>query len=146
MVINAEKSSNIPLRACGFTNIELCPLPHKSRNSSNLSLKADASFEWTEKANISLMKDELDIFEQPPQIVYSKLLGRKNKNLNQDNNKIFMVLNSNIYSIRSYVDFNTQQTEFISMRYISISPPFTFQNLIPAPISLFLKDISRKKI
>ena len=61
-----------------------------------------------------------------------------------DYHKIFMVLNANTYSIRSYVDFNTQQTEFISMRYLSISSPFIFQNLIPAPISLFFKNISRK--
>lgn len=55
-----------------------------------------------------------------------------------------MVLNSNTYSIRSYVDFNTQQTEFISLRYISISSPFIFQNLIPAPITLLFKNISRQ--
>jgi hypothetical protein len=55
----------------------------------------------------------------------SKML-RKNTNVERNNNKIFMVVNSNIYSIRSYVDFNTEQTEFISMRYLSISPPFIF--------------------
>lgn len=69
---------------------------------------------------------------------------RKNTNVERNNNKVFMVLNANTYSIRSYVDFNTQQTEFISMRYLSISSPFIFQNLIPAPISLFFKNISRK--
>lgn len=69
---------------------------------------------------------------------------RKNTNVERNNNRIFMVLNSNIYSIRSYVDFNTQQTEFISMRYLSVSPPFILQNLVPAPITLFFKNILRK--
>jgi hypothetical protein len=69
----------------------------------------------------------------------------RNTTIQTNNNKIFMVLTSNIYSIRSFVDFTTQQTEFISMRYLSISPPFTFQNLIPAPITLLFKNIIRKK-
>jgi hypothetical protein len=30
------------------------------------------------------------------------------------------------------------------MRYLSISAPFVFQNLVPAPITLFLKNITRK--
>ena len=76
-------------------------------------------------------------------VLVSKLL-RKNTNVERNNNKIFMVLNTNTYSIRSYVDFNTQQTEIISMRYLSIAPPFVFQNLIPAPISLMFKNINRK--
>lgn len=69
---------------------------------------------------------------------------RKNTSFEQNNNRVFLVLNSNTYSIRSYVDFNTQQTEFISMRYLSISPPFVFQNLIPVPITMFFRNILRK--
>ena len=69
---------------------------------------------------------------------------RKNTSFEQNNNRVFLVLNSNTYSIRSYVDFNTQQTEYISMRYLSISPPFVFQNLIPAPITMFFRNILRK--
>ena len=30
------------------------------------------------------------------------------------------------------------------MRYLSISAPFVFQNLVPAPITLFLKNVTRK--
>ena len=33
---------------------------------------------------------------------------RKNTLMERNNNKIYMVINANIYSIRSYVDFNTQ--------------------------------------
>lgn len=66
----------------------------------------------------------------------------KNKRIvDRNNNKIFFVLNANVYSIRSFIDFNTQQTEFISLRYLSISAPFTIQNLLPAPLTLLFKNV-----
>lgn len=118
------------------------PIHNLKKNASALN-RGDKKFEWTQKATISLQIEESEIFEQQPVILESKML-RKNTSVERNNNKVFMVVNSNIYSIRSYVDFNTQQTEFISMRYLSISPPFIFQNLIPAPITLFFKNIMRK--
>jgi hypothetical protein len=58
---------------------------------------------------------------------------------------VYFVLNSNTYSIRSFIDFNTQQTEFFSLRYLSITAPFTIQNLIPVPITMIFKNILREK-
>ena len=58
---------------------------------------------------------------------------------------MYFVLNSNTYSIRSFIDFNTQQTEFFSLRYLSITAPFTIQNLIPVPITMIFKNILREK-
>ena len=50
------------------------------------------------------MMDEQDIFDQLPLVLSSEILqGNKS-----DTEKIFMVLSSNTYSFRSYVDFNTQ--------------------------------------
>ena len=60
-----------------------------------------------------------------------------------DNNQVFFVLNANTYSIRSFIDFNTQQTEFFSVRYLSITAPFTIQNLIPVPITMLFKNVDR---
>jgi hypothetical protein len=40
------------------------------------------------------------------------------------------------------MDFNTQQTDYVSLRYLSISPPFVLQNLLPAPITLLFRDIT----
>lgn len=51
------------------------------------------------------------------------------------------MVNTNTYQMESYVDFNTQQTEYISLRYLSISPPFVMQNLLPAPITLLYHNI-----
>ena len=68
---------------------------------------------------------------------------KKKRIVERQNNRIFFVLNANVYSIRSFIDFNTQQTDFISMRYLSISPPFLVQNLLPAPLTLFFKNIQR---
>lgn len=52
-----------------------------------------------------------------------------------------MVLNANIFNRRGFIDFNTQQTEFIQIRYLSVSPPFVFKNLVPIPITLFFKNL-----
>jgi hypothetical protein len=60
-----------------------------------------------------------------------------------DNNQVFFVLNANTYSIRSFIDFNTQQTEFFSLRYLSITAPFTIQNLIPVPVTMIFKNVVR---
>lgn len=70
-------------------------------------------------------------------------MSRNNRIVDRNNNQVFFVLNSNTYSIRSFIDFNTQLTEFISLRYLSITAPFTMQNLIPVPITMLFKDIVR---
>ena len=104
MLVKPESSIVIPLRACGFNQVQLRPL-NKLKNLSQTGAlnRGDKKFEWTEKAQISLLKDESEIFEEVPIVLESKILRK-----NSQNNKIHMVLNSNIYSIRSYVDFNTQ--------------------------------------
>lgn len=68
----------------------------------------DKMFEWTDEANISLLKEEQEIFEQQSIILESKMLLKKRGFESQNDNKVYLVLNSNTYSIRSYVDFNTQ--------------------------------------
>lgn len=68
---------------------------------------------------------------------------KNNRIVDRYNNRVFFVLNSNVYSIRSVIDFNTQQTDFIPLRYLSITAPFTVQNLIPAPLTILFKDIQR---
>jgi len=57
-------------------------------------------------------------------------------------NHVFFALNANTYSIRSFIDFNTQKTEFISLRYLSVTAPFVFENLIPVPITMLFKNVS----
>jgi hypothetical protein len=64
----------------------------------------------------------------------------------RQNNRVFFMLNANVYSIRSFIDFNTQQTEFISLKYLSISPPFTLQNLLPVTLFLQFKNIIREPL
>jgi hypothetical protein len=73
-------------------------------------------------------------------------MSRNNRIVDRNNNQVFFVLNSNTYSIRSFIDFNTQQTEFISLRYLSVTAPFTIQNLIPVPITMLFKDIVRQDL
>lgn len=70
-------------------------------------------------------------------------MTRNNFIVDRNNNQVFFALNSNTYSIRSYIDFNTQQTDFISLRYLSITAPFTIQNLIPVPVTMLFKNIER---
>jgi uncharacterized surface anchored protein len=61
----------------------------------------------------------------------------------KQNNQAFFVLNSNTYSIRSFMDFNTQQTDFVSLRYLSVTAPFTIQNLVPLDVTMLFKNIVR---
>jgi hypothetical protein len=68
----------------------------------------------------------------------------RNNRKPDNNNHIYFVLNANTYSIRSFIDFNTQQTEFFSLRYLSITAPYTVQNLIPVPITMIFKNIERE--
>lgn len=53
------------------------------------------------------------------------------------------MLNANVYSIRRNLDFNTSQTEYISMKYLSISPPFVIQNLLPVTLLMMIKNVAR---
>ena len=89
------------------------------------------------------MQDEREIFEQKPIILRSRM-SRNNLVVDRSNNQVFFALNANTYSIRSFIDFNTQQTDFISLRYLSVTAPFTIQNLIPVPITMLFKNIERQ--
>ena len=71
------------------------------------------------------------------------MLNKANKVLDRKNNQAFFVVNANTYSIRSFIDFNTQQTDFIALRYLSITAPFTLQNLVPLPVTMLYKNIMR---
>ena len=84
---------------------------------------------------VSLLQDDREIFEKKPVVMVSKIAKAQDRS-QRYNNRLFFMLNANVYSIRSFIDFNTQQTEFISLKYLSISPPFTIQNLLP--VTLFL--------
>jgi len=71
------------------------------------------------------------------------MLNKANKVLDRKNNQAFFVVNANTYSIRSFIDFNTQQTDFIALRYLSVTAPFTLQNLVPLPVTMLYKNIMR---
>jgi hypothetical protein len=103
-------------------------------------------FEWTQIASACLINDESSIFETEPIVLSSKQLKKPDasaKKGDRKNNRIYFMLVPSVYSIRSFLDFNTQQTEYISLRYMTISPPFQLQNLIPSPLTVYMKDIIR---
>lgn len=106
MLVKPETSIVIPLRACGFKFTRLRPLHSlKSAQQRGPMSRGDKKFEWTDKAQISLNQEESLIFQQAPITLESKML--RNTTIQTNNNKIFMVLTSNIYSIKSFVDFTT---------------------------------------
>jgi len=105
----------------------------------------ESQFEWSQQADVSLLLDERQIFESRPMILCSRMT-RNSLAVDRNNNQVFFALNANTYSIRSYIDFNTQQTDFISLRYLSITAPFTIQNLIPLPITVLFKNIERLRL
>jgi hypothetical protein len=72
----------------------------------------------------------------------SKIVHNKDSS-QRHNNRLFFMLNANVYSMRRNLDFNTSQTEFISMKYLSISPPFVVQNLLPVTLLMMMKNIER---
>lgn len=53
-------------------------------------------------------------------------------------------MNTNSFQLQTHMDFNTQTTDYVSVRYLSISPPFVIQNLLPAPMTLLLRDITSR--
>lgn len=132
----------IPLQACSFKDVQIRPLIPLAGKTSSSMYTQDSQFEWSQKASVSLLQDERLIFEQKPIILCSRMT-RNNFTVDRNNNQVFFALNANTYSIRSYIDFNTQQTDFISLRYLSITAPFTIQNLIPVPITMLFKNIER---
>ncbi len=119
MVVKPGASQIIPLKACNFDHVQIRPI-----NDSQQSTKDTHQFEWSQKANLKLLQDEQVIFEQKPIVLQSRIT-RNNRIVTKNNNQIFFVLNANTYSIRSFIDFNTQQTEFFSLRYLSVTAPFT---------------------
>eukprot|EP00347_Sterkiella_histriomuscorum_P015009 403358661 len=137
LIIQPEQSLIIPLKACGFEQIRMRPVIMNEKANR----KDQALFEWTDVVDVSLLQDDREIFEKKPLILSSKVL---NANIAQrKNDSLFFVLNANVYSIRSFIDFNTQQTEFISLKYLQISPPFVIQNLLPVHMSLVFRNIIR---
>jgi len=62
MLAKPETSVTIPLRACGFNQVKMRPIP-KSRDPGTLS-RGDKKFEWTDIVPVSLYKEEDEIFEQ----------------------------------------------------------------------------------
>lgn len=142
MVIKPEQSMIIPLQACNFKSVQIRPLVPLVGKSASSMYQQESQFEWSKKASMCLLQDEREIFEQKPVILCSKMT-RNNLVVDRNNNQVFFALNANTYSIRSYIDFNTQQTDFISLRYLSVTAPFTIQNLIPVPITILFKNIER---
>lgn len=63
-------------------------------------------FEWTDTVNMSLMHDDREIFEKKPVVMQSKISSTKEAS-QRNNNRLFFMLNANVYSIRSFIDFNT---------------------------------------
>lgn len=60
--MNPGQNNVIPLRACGFKNVEIQPLQEIKKQSGILN-RGDKQFERTQKAEISLLRDEQEIFE-----------------------------------------------------------------------------------
>jgi hypothetical protein len=54
------------------------------------------------------------------------------------------MLNANVHNIKTLLDFNTQQTDFTQIKYLSVTPTFTFQNLMPVPLTLLFTKHSRQ--
>ena len=94
---------------------------------------------------MSLLQDEREIFEKKPMVMMAKVAKTLDRH-QRYNNRVFFMLNANVYSIRSFIDFNTQQTEFISLKYLSITPRFTLQNLLPVTLFLQLKNVIREPL
>jgi hypothetical protein len=64
MLVKPESSIVIPLRACGFNQVQMRPI-HNLKNqkqSASALNRGDKKFEWTSKAQISLQKEESEIF------------------------------------------------------------------------------------
>ena len=110
----------IPLKACGFNQVKMRPLLSQPYG---LSIHKDSIFEWTSKVDMSLQQDDREIFERKPVVMVSKIVHNKDSS-QRHNTRLFFMLNANVYSMRRNLDFNTSQTEFISMKYLSISTPF----------------------
>jgi hypothetical protein len=143
MTVKAESSLIIPLKACNFSSVQIRPVLQDQTQSKDASV-----FEWSEEAPICLLQEESEIFEKEPVILSSKLVSlKKGQDVgravqkNEKASRVFFALNANTYSIRSFVDFNTQKTDFISLRYLSVTSPFVFQNLIPVPITMLFKNV-----
>ena len=139
--LKPEQSLMIPLRACGFDHVRMRPyLATQSSKDASSSI-----FDWTDTVAVSLLQDDREIFERKPMVMMAKVAKTLDRH-QRHNNRVFFMLNANVYSIRSFIDFNTQQTEFISLKYLSISPPFTLQNLLPVTLFLQFKNIIREPL
>ena len=139
--LKPEQSLMIPLRACGFDHVRMRPyLATQSSKDASSSI-----FDWTDTVAVSLLQDDREIFERKPMVMMAKVAKTLDRH-QRHNNRVFFMLNANVYSIRSFIDFNTQQTEFISLKYLSITPPFTLQNLLPVTLFLQFKNVIREPL
>lgn len=138
MKVKPGSSQIIPLKACNFDRVTIRPInPYPE--------KQESQFEWSQSANIKLLvQDEVTIFEQQPIVCNSKQSANNRLISDKTNNQVYFVLNANTYSIRSFIDFNTQQTEFFSLRYLSVTAPFTIQNLVPVGLTMMFRNIFRE--
>ena len=103
MVIKPEQAVIIPLKACGFEQVKMRPLMLGRDNV----LYKDSLYEWTNTVSMSLLQVDREIFEKKPVVMVSKVATNKDM-AQRNNNRLFFILNANVYSIRSFIDFNTQ--------------------------------------
>ena len=85
MVIKPEQSMIIPLQACNFKSVQIRPLVPLVGKSASSMYQQESQFEWSKKANICLLQDEREIFEQKPVILCSKMT-RNNLVVDRNNN------------------------------------------------------------
>ena len=69
--------------------------------------KDNGVFDWTDTVEVSLLQDDREIFERKPMVMVSKINMLQDRS-QKHNNRLFFMLNANVYSIRSFIDFNTQ--------------------------------------
>ena len=72
VVVKAESSVIIPLKACTFESVRIRPLYKELWFSKDASM-----FDWSSKAPISLLREESDIFKTEPIVLSSTLAEKK---------------------------------------------------------------------
>ena len=89
MVIKPEQSMIIPLQACNFKSVKIRPLIPIVGKSGSSVYQQESQFEWSQQANMCLLQDEREIFEQKPIILCSKMT-RNNFIVDRNNNQVFI--------------------------------------------------------
>ena len=76
MVIKAEQSIMIPLKACTFDQVRMRPLPPGKNEGVTMTLNramSDSIFDWTDRVDMCLLQDDREIFEKKPVVMVSKI-------------------------------------------------------------------------